>query len=305
MSHGYVDLQVNGFAGIDFTSRVLSARGIDQVGRDLFDRGTTAYCPTVITSSMATYTHCLPLLAAHRGTPSVATNLGIHLEGPFLNPTDGTRGVHPREFIQPPSIEVFERLRDLAEDRIVILTLAPEIDGAIELIEHVVQNTGTIVSIGHSAATPAEIRLAIDAGATLATHVGNGIADQIHRHENTLWPILSDDRITAMLITDGYHLPDEFIRVALKAKGANRIIITSDVVHLAGCNPGKYDFHGVEVVLEENGRLHREGAYQLSGSSCTMLECMNHLASLDVLVESEFSDVGANNALRLLGANTA
>jgi N-acetylglucosamine-6-phosphate deacetylase len=176
-------------------------------------------------------------------------------------------------------------------------------EGSIELIEHVVETTGTKVSIGHSAATPKEIRRAVDAGATLATHVGNGISDQIHRHINTLWPILADDRLTAMLITDGFHLPEEFVRVAIKAKGAERIIVTSDIVHLAGCRPGEYQFHGVDVVLEANGHLHRKGAYQLSGSSRDMLDCMNYLAKLKLLRESELADVGAYNALKHLGAD--
>ena len=301
MIRGFVDLQVNGFAGVDFTSQELTGDKLEQVSRRLFQRGTIGYCPTVISCPPETYAHCLPILAAYHAPPGAARNLGLHLEGPFINPADGTRGVHPQQYVIPPSIDAFERLRELANDRIAILTLAPEMDGAIPLIEHIVENTQTKVSIGHSAGNSEDMLRAIRAGATLATHLGNGIADHIHRHRNTLWTILSDDRVAAMLVTDGFHLPEEFIRVAIRSKGLYRIIVTSDLVHIAGNRPGNYDFHGLDVVLEDSGHLHQKGAHQLAGSSCDMLDCMNYLASLGLLNESQLADAGMENALTWMG----
>lgn len=302
MAPGFIDLQVNGFRGVDFTSRTLEPEAIARVETALRARGTVGYCPTVITTSIDTYAHCLPLLAAGESGPGRAANLGIHLEGPFLSPADGPRGVHPREWIAPPNPDLFDRLLDMAEGRIAIVTLAPEEPGGIDLIAHIrAASPGTVVAIGHSAATAEDIRQAAQAGARMATHVGNGMADQIHRHQNALWPLLADDRIVGAFITDGFHLPPELIRIALRAKGNRRFIVTSDLVHLAGLAAGSYQFHGVDVRLEANGRLHRSDAYQLAGSARDMLDCMNHLASLGELDEEALWDAGRWNALRLLG----
>ena len=279
----------------------MTAEKIRSVEDRLHARGVVAYCPTVITASWETYTHNLPLLAEDDSQPDRAKNIGIHLEGPFISPDDGPRGMHPREHTVQPTIEHFERLRELARDRIAILTLAPEWPGALELIEHVVKHTSIVVSIGHTAADRHVIQRAIDAGAKLATHIGNGLADLIHRHQNPFWPLLDDDRLTGAFITDGFHLPADLIRVGLRAKTPRRFIVTSDIVHIAGLEPGTYNLHGWVAVLEKNGHLHRKDAYQLAGSANDMLDCMNHLASLGDLSESELHDTGCCNALRLLG----
>jgi N-acetylglucosamine-6-phosphate deacetylase len=301
MIPGFIDLQVNGYDGVNFTSRALTPEGVLRVRERLYARGTVAFCPTVTTTAPAVYAHCLPILAGSDDAGDASRNLGIHVEGPFISAADGPRGVHRRRHVAPPTIEAFERLRALAEDRIAILTLAPELDGALRLIEHVVENTRTLVAIGHTEASAEVIDAAVSAGARLATHLGNGLADMIHRHNNPLWPLLADDRVTATCITDGFHVPEAMIRVALRAKGVERFVVTSDVVHLAGRPPGEYDLHGVAVVLEANGHLHRKGAYQLAGASRDMLDCMNHLASLGVLREAELAAVGFSNAARLLG----
>ncbi|HUT25197.1 MAG TPA: N-acetylglucosamine-6-phosphate deacetylase [Sumerlaeia bacterium] len=299
---GFVDLQVNGFRGVDFSSDRLTADDVDSVSRALLEQGVVAYCPAVVTTSREVYARALPLLAkACERQSGGARILGIHLEGPFISPQDGPRGVHPPEHVRPPSIEFFEWMRELADDRIALLTVAPEEEGAVDLIGHVAASGRTVVSLGHHAADAETIRRAVDAGARACTHVGNGLADMIHRHLNPLWPILAEDRLTGLFISDGHHLPPEFLRVALRAKGAERFIVTSDMSHLAGMAPGNYTFHGARVVLEENGRLHREGAYQLAGSASTMLPCMNVLASLGELDEDGLRRVGCRNALDLLG----
>lgn len=302
MFRGFVDLQVNGCKGVDFSSLELTAEKVQCVENRLLQRGVLAYCPTVITASWEAYAHSLPILAEDDvSQPNRAKNIGIHLEGPFISPEDGPRGMHPQAHAVRPTIERFERLRELARDRIAILTLAPELPGALKLIEHVVEETQIVVSIGHTAADRDVIQRAIDTGARLATHIGNGLADLVHRHQNPLWPLLADDRLSGAFITDGFHLPADLIRVALRAKTPQRFIVTSDIAHLAGLQPGTYRFHGAGVVLEKNGHLHREGAYQLAGSANDMLDCMNHLAALGDLTEQELYDAGCFNALRLLG----
>ncbi len=302
MIDGFVDLQVNGARGVDFTSTDLTSGMVDEVAGRLRERGVVAFCPTVITTSVEVYAHCLPVLAHHADSPGHAKNLGIHLEGPFLNPQDGPRGVHPKDCVQAPSIETFERLREWADDRIALVTLAPEVHSAIELIEHIARHSRTVVSIGHTNASADDIHRAADAGARLATHIGNGLLDRLHRHHNPIWPMLADDRLGGMFITDGFHLPDDLIRVGLRAKSPERSIVTSDMVHISGLAPGEYDFHGAAVVLKKNGHLHRKGAEQLAGSACDMLDCMNYLASLELLTEEELCDVGCRNALKAIGA---
>ena len=301
MAQGFVDLQVNGYSGVDFSCLDLTLEGVASVGEALVKRGVAGYCPTVVTMPMEVYARNLPMLSEAAACDSGASILGVHLEGPFINPEDGPRGAHVREHVIRPSVEVFERLRELTQDRIAIITLAPEIDGAMELIEHVVRDAGTVVSLGHHAADRDTIRRACDAGAKACTHVGNGLGDVIHRHKNPLWPMLAEDRLSCMFISDGHHVPLDMLRVCLRAKGAERFIVASDVVHLAGMSPGEYRFHGLPVVVEKDGRLHRRGMYQLAGSTADMMKCMNVLASLGELDESELWRIGCENPLALIG----
>jgi N-acetylglucosamine-6-phosphate deacetylase len=227
--------------------------------------------------------------------------LGIHLEGPFINPDDGPRGVHPKKFIIPPSIALFEKFQSLSKNSIRLITLAPEMDGALELIEIIKKESeDTIISIGHTNASRDLINEAVNSGAEAATHVGNGLASMINRHDNPLWAILADDRITGLFNTDGFHLPKDFIRVGLRSKGIGNFIVTSDMTHLSGLNPGSYNFKGTSVVLEPKGQLHVKNSKKLAGSGCTIMDCMNFMASFGEYNESELKMIGFKNALRLL-----
>jgi len=298
---GWVDLQVNGFKGMDFSDINLTKEGVVFVSKELLKKGTIAYCPTIITSPLEIYERNLPIIAKAAESKEGAQIIGIHLEGPFLSPDDGYRGFHPKKWIIPPSIELFKKFQMWSKDRIVIITLDPSREQAIDLIKHVVKNTKITVSIGHHNSNAETIKTAVDTGVRAATHVGNGIAKVIHRFDNPIWPILAEDRLTGLFITDGFHLPKEMIKTCLRAKKVKRFIVTSDLVHYAGMKPGEYMFHDGPVVLEPSGYLHRKGETQLAGSTSTMIECMNHLASLDELNEKELYNVGYCNPLKLLG----
>jgi len=300
MIPGFVDLQVNGYKGVDFSGPNLTLKDIDLVSNQLLAQGTIGYCPTVISSPLEIYERNLPLIAEAMESKQRARILGIHLEGPFLNPKYGPRGIHPENQIISPSIKLFEQFRTWSKDKITLFTLAPEREGALDLIKHIVNKSKVVVSIGHLDAGYKTIQEAIDAGARAATHVGNGLADMIDRHNNPLWPILADDRLSGLFITDGSHLPKEMVRVCLRAKGISNFIVTSDMVHLAGLEPGEYMFHGVPVILEGKNYLHRKGATQHAGSASTMLECMNFLASLRELDEKGLYTVGYENPLKLI-----
>jgi N-acetylglucosamine-6-phosphate deacetylase len=301
MIPGFVDLQVNGAAGVDFGSADLTESKIETVAKLLYQRGVVGFCPTVTTAPLDRYERCLPVLARWQGNGATARTLGVHIEGPFISPEDGPRGIHDRATVRPASVEAYEQLREFCDDRVAILTLAPEVPGALELIEHVTTTSNTVVSLGHTNADSDTIRKATDAGARSATHLGNGIHSTIDRHHNPLWPMLADDRLTAMCVTDGYHQPEEMLRVMLKAKTPSRFIVTSDLMPLAGLPPGDYEIGDRAVVLEPNGWFHCKDSDQLAGSGRDMLDCMNYLAGLGVLTEAELEAIGFLNPLTLLG----
>ncbi len=298
---GFIDLQVNGYLGIDFSEPGLTLSDIRRVTRALVERGTIAYCPTVITGSVDTYKQNLPVLAQAMEEPDLQPHLlGIHLEGPFISPEEGARGAHPRRFTREPDIDLFEQLLAFSKGKVSIVTVAPELPGAGDLIR-CISGHSIRVFLGHHLAGPGAIEKACRAGATASTHLGNGLPNILPRHLNPLWDQLAEDQLTALLITDGHHLPDNFIRVVSKVKAPERLAVTSDSAPIAGLPPGRYNTLGQEVLLEESGRLWNPVGQHLVGSSSCMMQCMNYLAALDLMGEEELYLVGYHNPLRLLG----
>lgn len=298
---GFIDIQLNGFKGIDFSAPSLTIDQVRLATRELVKAGTTAYCPTLVTSSLDNYKHNLPILAAALRDKELKPHLlGIHMEGPFISPIEGARGAHPPEHIIRADVDTFKRFQEWAEGNITLLTLAPEVEGAITLVRYASTN-GTIVSLGHHLADDSVLAEAVQSGARLCTHLGNGMPNMINRHQNPLWWQLASDDISGIFITDGHHLPADFIKVALRAKTIKHFIVVSDATDLGGLKPGVYQFKGHAVVLENSGRIGFQGTPYLAGSSATMLQCMNYLASLNLMNEKELWTVGHDNPLRLLG----
>ena len=302
---GFVDLQVNGLMGLNFSEPGLTPDKARQAAEALRERGTGAFCPTVVTSPLEIYETNLPVLADAVEEELPARCLGIHLEGPFISPADGARGAHRRECVRAPDPALYDKWQELARGRVVLVTLAPDVDGAIELIRHIVRDGRAAVGIGHSNAGARQIAAAVEAGARFSTHLGNGIPSQIDRHRNPLWPQLAEDGLQGFFITDGHHLPADYIKVALRAKGPGRFIVTSDSASVAGLPPGEYTTAGRRVVLEPSGRLGCFESEYLAGSSACMLDCMNHLAGLGLMGEAELVRVGRENALELVGSAAA
>lgn len=297
---GFVDLQVNGFMNVDFTSINLTDELFQFAVDELVKSGTAAFCPTVVTASKDVYAHTLPLIAETMNRPENSGRiLGIHLEGPFLSPQPGARGVHDERYIHAASIEYFKYLYDLANGKISILTVAPEEPGALELIAYA-SGHGITVSIGHHLSDDSTIDKAVYAGAKACTHIGNGLPNLIPRHNNPLWKELTDDRLWGLFITDGHHLPIPLIHTALRTKTVDRFIVTSDAAALAGMPVGIYDSFGKQVIVEESGRISCPETQSLAGSHSTMMECINFLASLNVLSKEELLKVGLYNPLELI-----
>jgi N-acetylglucosamine-6-phosphate deacetylase len=266
---GLFDLQVNGFGGVDFNSPAISRDDVSRVIQRLRETGVTRFLPTLITSSRQRFSECARTLLEVK-EPALA---GIHMEGPYISPEDGPRGTHPREHVGNASIEDFQRRQEAAQGRICLLTLAPEVAGALSLIEYAVEQ-GVRVAIGHTAAEPEQIRDAIKAGATLSTHLGNGCARHLPRHPHLIWEQLAADELLASLIVDGHHLPPATVKTIVRAKTPDRAILITDAMAAAGCAPGAYELNGEAVILAEDGRVSAPGKSWLAGSSLSLAQAV-------------------------------
>ena len=266
LAPGLVDLQVNGYAGFDFNvgepDQVIGA--VTALRR----RGTGTLAPTVITGSPAHMLQCLRAVMAARRHPVVAAAVGaVHLEGPFLSPVEQARGAHDVDHIRPPDLAELDRWLAVCAPLPVVVTLAPETAGAADFVRGAVAR-GVTVSLGHTVADAAQIAAAVAAGATLSTHLGNGVPLELPRHPNLIWAQLAERRLRAGLIADGFHLDGATLRAMIAAKGPGRAFLVSDTVALAGRPPGRYTTPvGGQVDLDPGGRLRIAGRQHLAGAA--------------------------------------
>jgi N-acetylglucosamine-6-phosphate deacetylase len=270
LAPGWIDLQVNGFAGVDYNSAASTHEQIAESIRAMFACGVTRFFPTVITGSPDNMSAALRHLANAKESIGEGPAMeAFHLEGPYISPGDGPRGAHPARWVRPPDLEEFLRFEDAARGNIRLVTLSPEWPQAPRFIEGIVQQ-GVVASIGHTRASAAQISDAVSAGATLSTHLGNGADAVLPRHPNYLWEQLADDRLAASFIVDGFHLPQSFLKAALRAKGLERSLLVTDAVMPAGCSPGSYRLGEVEVELHPDGSVRLAGGTRLAGSALMM-----------------------------------
>ncbi len=298
---GWVDLQVNGHAGVSFCDEHLTMDGVAEATEKLVESGTFLFLPTVVTTPPETMLHCLSVLGEACEHPDLRKHLaGIHLEGPYLSTEPGAKGAHPPQYMHPPDLDEFQRFQEAAQGKIRVLTLAPELEGAAAFIEKV-STEGVVCSAGHTLGSFGDFRMAVDSGLTLGTHIGNGVPGEVTRHESPIMSQLAIPEIIPSLITDGFHLPESFIRAIYSSKGSQGCFVISDQTHLAGMPAGEYLLGVTPVVLEEDGFLHMRDEPYLAGSSRTMSECMDHLNSLGFLDDNTLVDLGYRNPLTILG----
>jgi N-acetylglucosamine-6-phosphate deacetylase len=298
---GFVDLQVNGHGGTDFSAPDLAEEAFALACREVLARGAAAFLPTMITSPPDVYRRNLAIIGRACGRPEFQGRLpGIHIEGPFISQQPGAVGAHNPAWVLPPDVGLLERFQEWAGGRIRLLTLAADLPGA-EDVARAAAAMGITVSLGHQMATDEDLARLVRAGAKALTHLGNGVPAMLARHPNPIWAGLACDDLAAMIITDGHHLPPSVIKAILRAKGAGRVIVVSDQSSATGLAPGRRRAFGTEVMLEESGRLHSPEKGCLAGSSATILECMNHLASLDLASVEELEAAGFYNPLALIG----
>ncbi len=269
---GLVDLQINGYLGMDFNTLPIADGLVIEATKVIFSQGVTSYYPTVITNSVDAIEQAVAAIAAQCRQDALTDQAvqGIHVEGPFISAEDGPRGAHDKQYVQAPDWDAFCRWQEAAEGRIKIITLSPEWPGSTEFIRKC-SESGVTVSIGHSSATPEQIREAVAAGARMSTHFGNGAHLMLPRHPNYLWEQLAQDDLWTCLIGDGFHLPESVLKVAMAVK-QEKALLVSDAVYLAGMKPGEYETHiGGKVILNESGKLHLASNDKILAGSAQML----------------------------------
>lgn len=284
---GFTDIQVNGYGGFDYNELQADPFKLSSITRLLYQEGVTTHFPTIITNSSDQIKKLIrQVIDLRKQDEQSAWSIeGLHMEGPFISATDGPRGAHPKEFVCAPDWQLVQQWQEAAEGLIKMITLAPEWENVTSFIEQCVNNN-ILVSIGHTAASHQQLLDAVSAGASMSTHLGNGMHPVLVRHPNYLWSQLADDRLSASIIADGFHLPAEVIQVFQKVK-REKLMLVSDSVSLAGMPPGNYDLHiGGQVTLTTEGKLHlRNNPSIFAGSASNIKQGVsflinNHLASL-------------------------
>lgn len=276
---GFVDLQINGFGGIEFNDRQLTVEKVRQVALSQDPFGVTAFLATCTTDGHDVLKHGLATIAkAIRELPEVAARIpGIHLEGPFICPHDGPRGAHPKQHVRPPDWQEFQRLQEAAEGKIKLTTVSAEYEGSPEFIRRAA-DSGVLVAIGHTNATSDQITAAVDAGARMSTHLGNGAHPTIRRHPNYIWDQLAEDRLTASLIVDGHHLPPAVVKSMVRAKTPERIVLVSDITSMGGMPPGRYETGLGALEVLPSGKLVPAGQPDiLAGASLPIHVCVANI----------------------------
>ena len=263
------DLQINGFAGVDFQDHALTLAEFRRGVEALRAGQTHRILLTLITDELDALARKFERLEKHRAAdPLIAeTVCGFHLEGPFLSPEEGYRGAHPGECMRAPDLAAFRRLQEAAGGNIRLITLAPEWPGSAEFIAAVVRQ-GVVVSLGHTNASEAQIDEAIRAGATMCTHLGNGTPVTLPRHDNIIQRLLARDELTACLIPDGVHLPPFTLRNFFRAKPPGKVLLTTDAMAAAGAPPGRYRIGRLEVESRD-GIVRMPGSANFAGSCLT------------------------------------
>ena len=285
---GYFDIQVNGFAGVDFQQPELSADDLGTAVGALAAHATHRFFLTLITDGIDSLCAKLRGIEAIRaGDPSVREAVcGYHIEGPWLSPLPGYRGAHDPAHMGLPNIADFDRLQKAAGGRIRLLTLAPELPGSRNVIRHAV-GSGAQVSLGHTNASDADIDAAIEAGAKFCTHLGNGVPAELPRHDNIIQRLLARDELIAFFIPDGIHIPPFALKNYFRAKPLGHALFTTDCMAAAGAPPGRYRLAHHDLEVGEDRVVRSPGAANFAGSALTPDEGVRNLRAWLGLDEEE------------------
>jgi N-acetylglucosamine-6-phosphate deacetylase len=299
----FFDVHTHGAIGHDVMSA--SPADLREIQHFLARRGVAQYLPTTVTASVDTTLRALDSLAnaiEAEPQPLQAHPRGIHLEGPFLS--HAKRGVHPAKYLQEPGIELFERFQQAARGHICLLTIAPELSGATELIAYAT-SLGVRCSLGHTNALAVEARAGIDARANSATHTFNAMRALDHREPGVLGVVLDDERLYAELICDGVHVAPELVRLWFRSKGTERAILVTDAMSAAGMPDGRYKLGDLDVDVADGramfaGDLQR-GVHTLAGSLLTMDRAVANLRQFTGATLADATRLASHNPAAMLG----
>ncbi|MBD3846185.1 amidohydrolase family protein [Bosea sp. SSUT16] len=303
---GLVDLQVNGFAGVDFNSGTITAAELDRALEAMLATGVTTCLPTIITAHphelAARFTALDKAVSESRLGPLMCP--GYHLEGPFLNPTGGYAGCHPPEAMTAADAGLIAKLEQGLARPILMVTLAPEVAGGIALVAALAR-LGKVVAIGHAAVDFEIVAAAADAGATLSTHLGNGLPQQMHKLVNPLFAQLAEDRLMAGFIADGIHIHPKALKSLIRAKGLERSILVTDAVVAAGAEPGRYSFAGMPVDLAADGSVRQPGGVSLAGSALKLDDAVRNVVAWAIATPEGAVAMASTHALAAIAGALA
>jgi N-acetylglucosamine-6-phosphate deacetylase len=310
---GLIDIQVNGYNSVSFSlenaedtakgNDDLTIEDVKEVTKGLWKEGVTTYFPTLTTNSRELLIkNFKTLYMASSDESNLGSIAGFHLEGPYISAVDGFRGAHPLAYVRQPDINEFAALYKASGEKIKLITVAPETDGALDFIAECLK-MGLVVSLGHHNGSSLQISKATKAGAILSTHLGNGCPQNIDRHNNHLWPQLANDSLKICLIADGFHLPPDMLKVFYKVKGVENIILTSDITSYAGMPAGVYTIKGGETIEKtNNNKLSFSGTNGgLYGSATTLQDGVAHFMQVTGCGLHEAIQMATKNPAKIHG----
>jgi N-acetylglucosamine-6-phosphate deacetylase len=279
-SPGLTDLQVNGYAGVDFNDAALTAPALDHALEAMRRANVTICLPTLITADEADLAARLAALDSAVANSRLGPLMvpGFHLEGPFLNSAPGYAGCHPPAAMIAPNPAVLDRLGKPLRRPILLLTLAPERPGALPLIGWA-RSRGMVVAMGHTAADHAITARAAEAGVTLSTHLGNALPQPQPKFLNPMMAQLAQDRLSASFIADGMHIPPQALRVLIRAKGVQRSILVTDATAAAAAPFGRYRFAGMTIEHMPDGCVRVPGSTNLAGSALCLDQAVRNVVA--------------------------
>lgn len=297
VSPGLVDLQVNGFAGVDFNDPAITPADLDRALEAMLATGVSHCLPTIITAHphelVERFRALDAAVAGSRLGPLMCP--GYHLEGPFLNPAPGYHGCHPPEAMTAARPELIAGIEQGLSRPILMVTLAPEVEGALALTRTLAR-AGKIVAIGHSAADFEQVSAAADAGLSLSTHLGNGLPQTLHKLVNPIFAQLAEDRLMAGFIADGIHVHPRALAALIRARGFERSILVTDAVVAAAAPAGRYHFAGMAVDRMADGSV-RQGDGLLAGSALCLDEAVRNVVAWGIATPEQAFAMASRHAL--------
>lgn len=290
LSPGFIDIHNHGNSGFDIMDS--TEKALDEISKYHIKNGVTSYLGTMLTSSYEDMKNAIININNYKSKDNKANLIGIHLEGPFFNKEK--KGAQPEEHIKHPDLEKIKDILDFSRNNIKMVSLAPELPGALDIIKYLKEKNIT-VAMGHTNATFKEAKLGIKWGVTVATHLYNGMRDFNHREPGVVGAALTDDRVYCEIIYDRVHLHDAAVKLSLKAKGYHKLILVSDAIRAAGLTDGKYELGG-QVVKTYNG-VARLATGSLAGSSLDLRKAVYNMIN--------FLDIPIHQTVKMASLNPA